>query len=53
VVIQVFHVQEDKVVAHLLAGAAFGELALMQVSNTQIYESTERFCSLRLSWLRT
>lgn len=24
--------QEDKVVAHLLAGASFGELALMQVS---------------------
>ena len=27
----VWHVQGDKVVAHLLAGAAFGELALMQV----------------------
>ena len=26
-----WHIQEEKVVAHLLAGAAFGELALMQV----------------------
>lgn len=26
--------QREKVVAHLLAGAAFGELALMQVSGT-------------------
>ena len=27
----VWHIQGDKVVAHLLSGAAFGELALMQV----------------------
>lgn len=26
-----WHIQGEKVVAHLLAGAAFGELALMQV----------------------
>ena len=44
--------QENKVVAHLLAGAAFGELALMQVSYPQIYESPESFCSLCLTWLR-
>ena len=28
--------QEEKTVAHLLAGAAFGELALMQVSKNHI-----------------
>ncbi len=36
---KVCDMQENKVVAHLLAGAAFGELALMQVSSPQIYES--------------
>ncbi len=49
---KVCDMQEIKVVAHLLAGAAFGELALMQVSYPQIYESPENFCSLCLSWLR-
>lgn len=51
-VTKVFDMQEEKVVAHLLAGAAFGELALMQVSYSQIYESPETFCSLCLSCLR-